>query len=203
MRGQLYVISAPSGAGKTSLVKALCETLPGVTVSVSHTTRPMRPGEVNGVHYHFVDPMTFEQMIKRGEFLEYAKVFDNAYGTSKAVVEHGLATGQDVILEIDWQGARQVRALFPETRSIFILPPARAVLEARLRARAQDDEAVIARRMRDAVAEMRHYDEFDYVVVNDVFEEALNELVSIFRAERLRLERAKARYAELLDKLLA
>ncbi|MDM7322415.1 MAG: guanylate kinase [Gammaproteobacteria bacterium] len=203
MRGQLYVISAPSGAGKTSLVKALRETLPGIAVSVSHTTRAMRPGEVDGVHYHFVDHATFERMVEHGDFLEHARVFDNYYGTSKAAVEMGLAAGQDVILEIDWQGARQVRALFPEARGIFILPPARAVLEARLRDRGQDGEEVIARRMRDAVTEMQHYDEFDYVVVNDVFDEALHELACIFRAERLRLARAQARHAILIQDLLA
>ncbi len=203
MRGQLYVISAPSGAGKTSLVKALRETLPGIAVSVSHTTRAMRPGEVDGVHYHFVDHPTFERMVEHGDFLEHARVFDNYYGTSKAAVEVSLAAGQDVILEIDWQGAQQVRTLFPETRGIFILPPAREVLESRLRDRGQDGEEVIARRMRDAVTEMRHYDEFDYVVVNDVFDEALHELACIFRAERLRLARAQAQHATLIQSLLA
>lgn len=203
MRGQLYVISAPSGAGKTSLVKALREHLPGIAVSVSHTTRAMRPGEENGVHYHFVDHASFEKMAAHGEFLEHAQVFDNYYGTSKAAVELNLAAGQDVILEIDWQGAQQVRKLFPDARGIFILPPAREVLEARLRGRGQDGEEVIARRMRDAVTEMEHYGEFDYVVVNDIFEEALRELACIFRAERLHLVRAEARHAHLIKDLLA
>ncbi|TQV62767.1 MAG: guanylate kinase [Halothiobacillaceae bacterium] len=203
MRGQLYVISAPSGAGKTSLVKALREHLPGIAVSVSHTTRAMRPGEENGVHYHFVDHAGFEKMAAHGEFLEHARVFGNHYGTSKVAVELNLAAGQDVILEIDWQGAQQVRALLPDARGIFILPPAREVLEARLRGRGQDGEEVIARRMRDAVTEMEHYDAFDYVVINDIFEEALRELACIFRAERLRLERARARHAPLIKELLA
>ncbi|MEW6764380.1 MAG: guanylate kinase [Pseudomonadota bacterium] len=203
MRGQLYVISAPSGAGKTSLVKALREHLSGIAVSVSHTTRAMRPGEENGVHYHFVDHAAFEKMVEHGAFLEHARVFDNYYGTSKAAVEVNLAAGQDVILEIDWQGAQQVRERFPETRGIFILPPAREVLEARLRGRGQDGEDVIARRMRDAVTEMEHYAEFDYVIVNDVFDEALRELACIFRAERLRLARAQARHAHLINELLA
>lgn len=203
MRGQLYVISAPSGAGKTSLVKALREHLPGIAVSVSHTTRARRPGEEDGVDYHFVDHAAFERMAAHGEFLEHAQVFDNYYGTSKSAVELNLSAGQDVILEIDWQGAQQVRAIFPEARGIFILPPAREVLEARLRGRGQDGEDVIARRMRDAVTEMEHYDEFDYVVVNDIFEEALRELACIFRAERLRLVRAKAGHARLIKDLLA
>ncbi len=203
MRGQLYVISAPSGAGKTSLVKALREHLPGIAVSVSHTTRAMRPGEEDGVHYHFADHAAFERMVEHGEFLEHARVFDNYYGTSKAAVEVNLAAGLDVILEIDWQGAQQVRERFPETRGIFILPPAREVLEARLRGRGQDGEDIIARRMRDAVTEMEHYAEFDYVIVNDVFDEALRELACIFRAERLRLARAQARHARLINELLA
>lgn len=203
MSGQLFVISAPSGAGKTSLVNALREHLSGVVVSVSHTTRAMRPGEQDGRHYHFVDHATFERMIEHGEFLEYARVFDHYYGTSRAAVEINLTSGQDVILEIDWQGAQQVRQVFPAAIGIFILPPARKVLEARLRGRGQDSEEIIARRMRDAVSEMRHYDEFDYVVVNDVFDEALHELVCIFRAQRLRRDRVKARHAELIADLLA
>ncbi|MEW6444762.1 MAG: guanylate kinase [Pseudomonadota bacterium] len=203
MRGQLYVISAPSGAGKTSLVKALREHLPGIAVSVSHTTRAIRPGEADGVHYHFVDHAAFERMAAHGEFLEHARVFDHYYGTSKAAVDLNLAAGQDVILEIDWQGARQVRTLFPEALGIFILPPARAVLEARLRGRGQDGEDIIARRMRDAKTEMEHYAEFDYLIVNDVFDEALHELASIFRAERLNLARAQARHARLINELLA
>ena len=203
MRGQLYIIAAPSGAGKTSLVKALHEHLNGVAVSVSHTTRQSRPGEEDGLHYHFVDHARFEHMVAAGEFLEHARVFDNFYGTARSSVESGLAAGLDVILEIDWQGAQQVRTAFPDALSIFILPPAREVLESRLRGRGQDDDQIIARRMRDAVTEMQHYAEFDFLVINDVFEEALRELACIFRANRSRKERASARHARLIKDLLA
>jgi len=203
MRGQLYIIAAPSGAGKTSLVKALHENLNGIAVSVSHTTRAMRPGEENGVHYHFVDHAYFERMVTEGEFLEHARVFDNFYGTAKSSVECNLAAGQDVILEIDWQGAQQVRAAFPEALGIFILPPAREVLETRLRGRGQDDDQIIARRMRDATTEMQHYAEFDFLLINDVFEDALRELACIFRANRARRERSTARHARLIKDLLA
>ena len=203
MRGQLYIIAAPSGAGKTSLVKALHEHLPGIAVSVSHTTRAARPGEEDGVHYHFVDHAHFERMVSEGEFLEHARVFDNFYGTSKASVEVNLVAGHDVILEIDWQGAQQVRTAFPEALGIFILPPAREVLESRLRGRGQDDDQIIARRMRDAITEMQHYAEFDFLVINDVFEEALRELACIFRANRSRHARSSARHARLIKDLLA
>ncbi len=203
MRGQLYVISAPSGAGKTSLVKALHEHLPGIAVSVSHTTRARRPGETDGVHYHFVSHADFERMIESGEFLEHARVFDNLYGTAQSSVETELAAGRDVILEIDWQGAQQVRRVFPDALGVFILPPAREVLETRLRGRGQDDETIIARRMRDAVTEMEHYAEFDFLVINDVFEDALRELACIFRAQRLRFARASVRHARLIEDLLA
>jgi guanylate kinase len=203
MRGQLYVIAAPSGAGKTSLVKALHEHLPGVAVSVSHTTRAMRPGEEAGLHYHFVDHATFERMVEHSEFLEHARVFDHFYGTAKSSVELNLAAGQDVILEIDWQGAQQVRAAFPDVLGIFILPPACEVLERRLRGRGQDDDAIISRRMRDAVNEMQHYAEFDFLVINDVFEEALRELACIFRAQRSRRTRSAVRHARLIKDLLA
>ena len=203
MRGQLYIIAAPSGAGKTSLVKALHEHLPGLAVSVSHTTRAMRPGEEDGVHYHFIDHAEFERMVEAGEFLEHARVFDNFYGTAQSSVEVNLAAGQDVILEIDWQGAQQVRRVFPEALGIFILPPAREVLETRLRNRGQDDAEIIARRMRDAVTEIQHYAEFDFLVINDVFEEALRELACIFRAQRLLFDRSSVRHARLIKDLLA
>lgn len=201
--GILYIISAPSGAGKTSLVKALVESSPGIAVSVSHATRPKRPGEQNGVHYHFVDVSTFEAMVARGEFLEHARVFDNYYGTARSTLLAQLQAGVDVILEIDWQGARQVRERMPGCVGIFILPPSRAVLEQRLRARAQDSEETIARRMRDAVAEMSHYGEFDYLVVNDDFNTALEDLKAIFRAQRLRREAQAERLADELRELLA
>ncbi|HEC18275.1 MAG TPA: guanylate kinase [Gammaproteobacteria bacterium] len=200
--GTLFIVSAPSGAGKTSLLKALLAEAQDIGVSVSHTTRAMRPGEQDGVDYHFVDVATFEQMIARGDFLEYAQVFDNYYGTSQAAVTARLAEGQDVILEIDWQGARQVRECFPEAVSIFILPPSKAALRERLTGRGQDDEAIIERRMRDAEAEMSHYAEFDYLVVNDNFDTALSELRAVITCQRLRLARQQLRLKALLDDLL-
>ncbi|MBD3618974.1 MAG: guanylate kinase [Chromatiales bacterium] len=202
-KGTLYVISAPSGAGKTSLVRALVARLDGVAASVSHTTRAMRPGEEDGVHYHFVDRACFLKMVEAGDFLEHAQVFDNYYGTSQQAVEDQLRAGQDVILEIDWQGAEQVRRLMPDCETVFILPPSREELERRLRGRGQDGDEVIARRMRDAVNEMSHYPEFDYLVINEVFEEALDELQAIFVANRQRLARQQAEHEGLLRALLA
>lgn len=199
----LYIVSAPSGAGKTSLVKALVGAQPeAIRVSVSHTTRAMRPGEVDGEHYNFVDRPTFEAMLANGAFLEHAQVFGNYYGTARAWVEEQLERGQDVVLEIDWQGARQVRAAWPQSVGVFILPPSRDELERRLRRRGQDDDATIARRMREAVSEISHYGEYEYLVVNDVFERALGDLGVIVRARRLRraaqLPRLQACLAELL-----
>lgn len=202
-RGNLYIISAPSGAGKTSLVKALIEEVSGLAVSVSHTTRKPRPGEVDGRHYHFVDGELFERMVQGGEFLEHAEVFDRRYGTSRAAAERLLSQGQDVILEIDWQGGRKVRVQAPEALSIFIVPPSRAALEQRLRGRGQDDEAIIQRRMRDAVSEASHYDEYDFLVVNEDFETALADLKAIVQAQRLRLSRQRDRWSDLLKNLLA
>ncbi|HFE32410.1 MAG TPA: guanylate kinase [Gammaproteobacteria bacterium] len=200
--GTLYVISAPSGAGKTSLVKALLESLDGIEVSVSHTTRAMRPGEVDGKDYHFVDAERFLAMVVEGDFLEHAQVFDNYYGTSKQAVQERLQRGRDVILEIDWQGAQQVRKLFPDCRSIFILPPSKAALRERLTGRGQDSEAIIERRLRDAEADMSHYDEFDFVVVNDDFEQALSELRAIVIAQRLTLQRQAVRLRQLIAELI-
>ncbi len=200
--GTLYIFSAPSGAGKTSLVKALLEKVENIGVSVSHTTRAMRPGEVDGKDYHFVDSTDFHDMIDAGVFLEHAQVFDNFYGTSRLSVEQQLSAGQDVILEIDWQGARQIRKLFPDSQSIFILPPSKQELEQRLKGRGQDDETVINRRMRDAVNEMSHYAEFDYLVVNDDFDTALNQLCCIFVAHRLRqLSQERNLEAQLIELL--
>jgi guanylate kinase len=202
--GTLYIVSAPSGAGKSSLLRALLESMGAeLALSVSHTTRAPRPGEVDGRDYHFVDLESFRQMAAAGAFLEHAQVFDNFYGTSRAGVEAQLAGGQDVILEIDWQGARLVRAQMPQTLSIFILPPSRVALGERLRARGQDDAAVIERRMRDAVSEMSHYDEYDYLVINDVFATAQQELAVILQSRRLRLEAQARRHAGLLGALLA
>lgn len=201
--GTLYIVSAPSGAGKTSLVKALLERLCGVSLSVSHTTRAPRPGEQDGVDYHFVSLEQFEAMVEAGDFLEYARVFDNYYGTSQASVRAQLDQGEDVILEIDWQGARQVRDLFPQARGVFILPPSQAVLRERLMARGQDDEQVISRRMRDAFSEMSHYAEYQYLIINDEFSDALDDLAAIFRAGRLERVRQQQDCAQLIGALLA
>lgn len=201
--GTLYIFSAPSGAGKTSLVKALLEATPGLVVSVSHTTRGMRPGEEDGVHYHFIDVESFHKMVELNQFLEHAQVFDNFYGTSQVAIEQQLEDGLDVILEIDWQGARQVRHRIPGAVSVFILPPSRAELERRLSDRGTDSAEVVARRMRDAVSEMEHYDEYDYLVINDDFQLALTDLRSIISSERLRLARQQQAHAELVAELLA
>jgi guanylate kinase len=178
-RGRLYVIAAPSGAGKTSLVKALMQREPKMRFSVSYTTRSPRPNEVDGRDYHFVTQVRFQEKIARNEFLEHAQVFDNFYGTGLPEVQADLTSGQLLLLEIDWQGARQVRARLPAARSIFILPPTRVALEERLRARSTDSEAVIQRRLRDAAEDLGHWTEFDYVVVNDRFDEALAALLDV------------------------
>ena len=185
-KGILYIISAPSGAGKSSLVNALIKRLSFVFLSISHTTRTMRPGEQEAEHYHFTDVDTFKAMVAHGDFLEHAQVFDNFYGTSKSFVERQLQQGHDVILEIDWQGAQQVRAQMPESQSIFILPPSLDSLQERLEKRAQDSADTIARRMQDAHSEMSHYREYDYLIINDNFYQALDELCAIFVAQRMR-----------------
>ncbi|VAX11103.1 Guanylate kinase [hydrothermal vent metagenome] len=200
--GTLYIFSAPSGAGKTSLVKALLAEMDGIEVSVSHTTRAMRPGEQDGVDYHFINKDEFENLVEAEAFLEHAQVFDNYYGTARASIETRLAAGADVILEIDWQGAQQVRAWKSDALSVFILPPSRNALEERLRGRGQDSEAIIARRMRDAVSETSHYAEFDYLVINDQFELALQDLQAIVRARRLRQSAQTRRHAAMLAALL-
>lgn len=202
MHGNLFIVSAPSGAGKTSLVRAMMERLGQVAFSVSHTTRAMRPGEQDGRDYHFIDVPTFEAEIAAGAFLEHARVFDNYYGTARASVEAQLAAGEDVFLDIDWQGARQIRAAWPGVVSIFILPPSRAALESRLRGRGQDSDAIIAKRMEGAVSESAHYDEYDYLIINDDFPTALDELMAIVRAQRLRTSQQALRHAELLERLL-
>jgi guanylate kinase len=201
--GTLYIVSAPSGAGKTSLVKALLDSESRIRVSVSHTTRAMRPGEVDGVNYHFVSREIFGAMVERGEFLEHAQVFDNFYGTSQTWIEQTLAEGFDLILEIDWQGAQQVRHLMPKAKSIFILPPTQEALRHRLTNRGQDSGEIIERRMRDAVSEMSHYVEYDYLVINDDFAHALDDLKAIFRANQLHAEQQAKRHAGLLGELLA
>ena len=201
--GSLYVVAAPSGAGKTSLVKQLLETTEKIAVSVSHTTRSPRPGEVDGEHYHFVDDAIFEKMRDNQQFLEHAQVFDNFYGTSRLAVDSLLEKGLDVNLEIDWQGAQQIRKLYTDCCSIFILPPSRAALEERLRSRGQDDDSIIERRMRDATSEISHYQEFDYLVINDDFDEALEMLKAIILARRQRIQLQVQRQEQLLQDLLS
>lgn len=201
--GTLYIISAPSGAGKSSLVKALIDSEPLIRVSVSHTTRGMRPGEQDGVHYHFVDHAQFTAMLERSEFLEHAQVFGNYYGTSQRALEKTLAEGIDLILEIDWQGAQQVRRLMPQAKSIFILPPTLEALRHRLTGRGQDSGEVIEQRMREAVSEMSHYLEYDYLVINDDFSHALSDLKAVFRANQLLQTAQQQRHAGLLSELLA
>lgn len=200
--GQLFIIAAPSGAGKTSLVSALLESLPDLQVSISHTTRPKRPNEENGVNYFFVDEREFLDMQASGDFLESAKVFGNYYATSRKWVSEALNQGIDVILEIDWQGARLIRELMPQTVGIFILPPSMQILKQRLTERAADDAAVIESRMTQAAQEISHYGEFDYLVVNDVFEQALDELKLIIEAERLRTKRQELAHRDLIVSLL-
>jgi guanylate kinase len=201
--GSLFTVSAPSGAGKTSLVKALIESREGVSVSVSHTTRPKRPGEVDGVNYHFVDDARFQSMIDAGDFLEHAQVFNNRYGTSQAWVEKTLSKGINVILEIDWQGAKQVRQRMPGTTGIFILPPSTEALRQRLTGRGQDDEHTINRRMAEAKSESSHYAEADFLVINDDFELALKQLQTVVDSKSLTLPKQALRHQNLLRDLLS
>jgi guanylate kinase len=202
-RGKLFVIAAPSGAGKTSLVRALMERRPALRFSVSYTTRAKRASERHGHDYFFVDKPEFERMVAAGEFLEHARVFDNYYGTSRRQVEQILDASQDVLLEIDWQGAQQIRRALPECRTIFVLPPSRQALEQRLRGRGTDSDEVIARRLRDSLADLSHWSEFDYIVVNDDFGRAAEDLEAIVtdRGEHLRRDRDELR--TLLARLLS
>lgn len=201
-KGRLIVIAAPSGAGKTTLVHALIERNPDFVFSVSYTTRPKRPNEEHGRDYFFVSEQEFRRLDRAGEFLESARVFDNYYGTSRSQVESELAKGRNVVLEIDWQGARQVRAAMPECRSIFILPPSVEALEQRLRSRRTDSEAVIRRRLRDSLSDLSHWDEFDYVVINDDLERAIDELEGIatgrYRRNRVGTAATRKKLAHLL-----
>lgn len=203
--GNLYIISAPSGAGKSSLINALLSDLPRsqVQLSISHTTRNPRPGEEHGVHYYFTQHDEFKRLIEQGHFLEWAEVFGNYYGTSLPMIERSLEQGIDVFLDIDWQGARQIRAKVPNVKTIFILPPSKAELEKRLIGRGQDSAETIAKRMSEAVSEMSHYNEFDYVIVNDDFQVALSELKSILIAERLKQAVQAERYQFLIASLLS
>jgi guanylate kinase len=202
MSGTLYIVAAPSGAGKTSLTRALLEQERSIALSVSYTSRAPRPNEIDGVHYHFVSRSLFEEMIRRGEFFEHAVVHGDLKGTARTAVERVLAQGNDVLLEIDWQGARQVRAQKPDTVSIFILPPSRAELERRLRARAADSDDVIRRRLADSRADIAHAQEFDYLIVNDDFATALAEMQAIVKNRQLRCAVQMGRHAALLADLL-
>ncbi|HEY5715224.1 MAG TPA: guanylate kinase [Psychromonas sp.] len=203
--GTLYIVSAPSGAGKSSLINALLAEKREwqVQVSVSHTTRAPRIGEVNGEHYHFVSKEIFQKLIEENAFFEWAEVFGNYYGTSRVTIEQALAQGIDIFLDIDWQGARQVRAMMPQAKGIFILPPSRAELEARLNKRGQDSAEVIAKRMQQARAEMSHFDEYNYLIINDNFDNATQELSAIIKAERNRQEKQAIKYRSIIKELLA
>ena len=203
MRGTLFIVAAPSGAGKSSLVAAALAQDPAISLSISFTTRAPRPGEQQGHHYHFVTTEAFEVMIRRNAFFEYARVYGDWKGTAMESVEPQLAAGQDVLLEIDWQGARQVKAKVPSAVSIFILPPSRQALEERLRRRGQDSEEVIAQRMAAAVSEMRHYEESNYLIINGHFEEAVDQLVAIFKASRADLCHQKQRHACVIRALVS
>ena len=201
--GTLYIISAPSGAGKTSMISKLLETLNDAEMAVSHTTRQAREGEVDGKHYHFISADEFLNDVHENKFLEHANVFGNHYGTSKASVDVLLEKGVDVILEIDWQGAQQVRGLMPDALSIFILPPSKTELERRLRGRGTDSDEVITKRLGQSCDDIKHYDEFDYVVINDDFDKSVNQLESIFHANRATLEKQRQKNKALMDELTA
>lgn len=201
--GNLFILSAPSGAGKSSLINALLGQHQDMQLSVSHTTRAPRPGEVNGVHYHFVSVDEFKALIAQNNFLEWAEVFGNFYGTSRTAIEHELAKGRDVFLDIDWQGARQIKTQVPSVLSIFILPPSVAELEKRLNQRGQDSQEVIAKRMQQAKSEISHVTEYDYVLVNDDFQQCLQELQHVVLSQRLTLQKQQQHQQALLTELLA
>ena len=201
-QGRLYVVAAPSGAGKTSLVKALMEREPRIQFSVSNTTRLPRPNEIPGRDYHFVSQERFQEMIANHEFLEHAQVFDNCYGTGVRTVQEALSNGEQLLLEIDWQGARQVRSRIPDAVSIFILPPSRQALEQRLKGRSTDSDAVIQRRLRDAAEDLGHWREFDYVVINDHFEQAIKDLQAIVENRGGHLQAARPEVVQLAARLV-
>ena len=203
MRGTLYIVAAPSGAGKSSLVNAVLSRETGIALSISFTSRKPRPGERHAQHYHFISKDEFEAMISKGDFFEHALVHGDYKGTAKQSVEPQLAAGKDVLLEIDWQGARQVREKLPDVISIFILPPSKEALETRMRNRGQDSEQVITQRLANAREEMSHYSEFDYVIVNEHFDAAVSELRAIFQAQRLKQDAQQQRHGTLIKQLLA
>lgn len=201
--GTLFTISAPSGAGKTSLVKELLQVISGLQLSISHTTRSIRPGEVDGEDYFFIETDRFKAMIENGDFLEYAEVFGNYYGTSQLAIAQQLRARKDALLEIDWQGAEQVRKKIQNSVSIFILPPSLGALEERLLSRGQDSEAIISKRMAEAVSEIKHFSDYDFLIINDDFQTALAELITVIRCDRLKLERQQRRHQALITQLLA
>lgn len=204
-QGILFILSAPSGTGKSSLIQGLLKaktTLSNIKVSISHTTRIMRPGELHGEHYYFISKKEFQIMIKQESFLEYARVFSNYYGTSRQYIEQMLFSGIDVFLDIDWQGAQQIRYKMPKSKSIFLLPPSKDILYKRLRERGQDSDIVIAKRMEKAVDEMKHYLEYDYLVINDNFKQAINDLTTIIKAEHLCLFHQQNKHNKLISNLL-
>ncbi|GIC77379.1 guanylate kinase [Moritella sp. F3] len=203
-KGTLFIVSAPSGAGKSSLIKALLDANPSsdMKVSVSHTTRDIRPGEVDGTHYHYIPVADFKAQIENNEFFEWAEVFGNYYGTSRVMIENTLARGIDIFLDIDWQGARQIKEQIADARGIFILPPSREELERRLNSRGQDSDEIIASRMAEAEAEMSHYNEYDYLIINDDFSTALEDLHAIVRAERLGSAKQAAKNSVIMKDLL-
>lgn len=201
--GTLFTISAPSGAGKTSLVKELLQAIPNLQLSISHTTRSIRPGEVDGEDYFFIETNRFKAMIENGDFLEYAEVFGNYYGTSQFAIAQQLRAGKDALLEIDWQGAEQVRKKIQNSVSIFILPPSLYALEERLLSRGQDSEAIISKRMAEAVSEIKHFSDYDFLIINDDFQTALAELITVIRCDRLKLERQQRHHQALITQLLA
>jgi guanylate kinase len=201
MSGNLFIVTAPSGAGKTSLVRALLAADANVQLSISYTTRPMRPGEVDGRDYHFVSREQFQQMLEQGEFLESAEVYENYYGTSQTWINRMMESGKDILLEIDWQGAAQVRRIFPAALGVFILPPSLQALQQRLQGRGQDSAEVIARRMEAAREDISHVGEFDYAIINDEFDVAVDDLRAVFRAERLKIDRQLARHRDLISML--
>ncbi|TDK23296.1 guanylate kinase [Luteimonas aestuarii] len=203
MRGTLFIVAAPSGAGKSSIVNACLERDRNICLSISFTSRAPRPGERHAEHYHFISADAFKAMIRAGDFFEYAEVHGDWKGTAKQSVEPQLAAGKDVLLEIDWQGAQQVKAQVPDAVSVFILPPSRAALEERMRKRGQDSEETIARRLANAREEMSHHAEFDYLIVNEVFDTAVGEMCAIFAASRLRLDRQVERHRGLVEALLS
>ena len=202
VRGTLFIVAAPSGAGKSSIVNAVLESTPGIALSISYTSRAPRPGERHAQHYHFVDKAEFERMVAAGDFFEHALVHGDYKGTARQSVEPQLAAGQDVLLEIDWQGARQVKAKVPDALGVFILPPSREALEQRMRSRGQDSEEVIARRLAAAREEMSHYEEFDFVIVNDDFATAVRDMQAIFLGSRQRRHIQQQRHAGLIRALL-